>query len=738
MPTDRSDLPPFHQHRSATHQHAVQFYESDNYLSAEVARYLAHGFRNGNAMVVIALPEHRTAFKKHLDSQGFDVDATIRSGQFKEFDAHETLRAFMDSELPNRERFRTVIGQVIDECRNRYQPAPVLAYGEMVDILWRDGKHEAAIRLEELWNELAEDRHFDLFCAYALNGFYKGDHHPQFERICRTHSLVYPTERYMELGEQERLVRISVLEQQSFALQAEIQVRKEAEKALLEALDEKRHTEEKLRQTESELRGVLQTAAEGIHWVDAGGRILWANAAELAMMGYRADEYIGHDIREFHLDADVIANIFDQLVKGETLLNYSARLRAKDGSIRHVLINSNAFLQNGQFLHTQCFTRDITELHYAQDAQGFLSAVVASADDAIISKTLDGIITSWNPGAQRIFGYYAEEVIGKPVAILIPPDRDNEEPDILARLKKGERIDHYETKRLRKDGTILDISLSVSPVRNRRGQIIGASKIARDITYRKRLEVERVKLLEQERAARSQAEAANRIKDEFLAILSHELRTPLNAIMGWISILESRQDVDLVERAIDVIKRNAGAQKRMIEDLLDVARILTGKMVIDTDPIDFRSVVNAAVDSVSPAASAKTIRMDTDFQMPIPIITGDADRLQQVVWNLLSNAIKFTPEGGYIQLRLGQTNSHLEFSVRDSGQGIAPQFLGRVFDRFAQGDSSTTRVHGGLGIGLAVVRHLVEVHGGSVHAESPGEGLGATFTVRLPVATAAE
>jgi PAS domain S-box-containing protein len=612
---------------------------------------------------------------------------------------------------------------------------PVLAYGEMVDILWRNDKCEAAIRLEELWNELADSRPFELFCAYALNGFYKEAHRPQFEQICQTHSRVYPTEKWLDLSEEQRLRRVSRLEQEALALRAEIHHRKEIEQALLEALEEKRKTEESLRKTESQLRGIMQNAAEGIHWVDLNGRILWANNAELEMLGYSAEEYVDHHIREFHADPAVIGEILQRLSGGETLRNHPADLLAKDGSRRHVLINSNIFRHDDGFVHTQCFTRDVTGLKQAQRAEAFLSTIIESADDAIISKTLDGVITSWNPGAERIFGYSPEEVIGKPITILIPPEQHNEERTILDKLRRGERVEHYETRRRRKDGTIIDISLTVSPVRDGEGRIVGASKIARDITERKRLQAERNRLLQQERAARNQAEAANRIKDDFLAILSHELRTPLNAVIGWVNILESRKDNDLIERATEVIKRNAGIQKRMIEDLLDVARILTGKMVIKTDLVDVRNVVEAALDSVRPAASGKAIRLDTDFQDSLPQIVGDADRLQQVVWNLLSNSIKFTPHSGYVQLRLAHSGSHVEFSVRDTGQGIRREFLPHVFDRFTQGDPSTTRIHGGLGIGLAVVRHVVEAHGGSVHAHSDGEGLGSTFTVRLPVSS---
>ena len=718
------------------HERTVHFYESMEDLRTAVTRYLAEGFRNGSGMVVIATPEHRKEFFQCLQAEGLDLGAAVRSGQFKELDAREALQEFMDSDQPNPERFASVIGNAIENCRTGRESAPVLVYGEMVDVLWREGKCEAAIRVEELWNEFIENHPFEVVCTYSINGIYKGDHLPKFARICSTHSRV-PTEHYMEADEDNRLLQISLLQQESFALRAEIQHRREIQKALLQALDDRRKAEEKLRRTEEQLRGILKNAAEGLHWVSPDGEILWANDAELNLLGYSAGEYIGHNIREFHVDAEIIEELLSRLAGGETLRNYEARLRAKDGSILDVLINSNVLWDEGEFVHNQCFTRDITDLKQAQQAQSYLSAIVESAEDAIVTKTLDGVITSWNPGAESLLGYSAKEVVGKPVTILIPTDQQNEETTILEKLRRGEPTANYETKRIRKDGKIIDVSVTVSPVRDARGRIIGASKVARDISRRKRLELERIYLLNQERAARAEAQAANRIKDEFLAFLSHELRTPLNAVLGWTSILETRTDEDLVARAIAVIKRNAEAQKRMIEDLLDLARILVGKLVIKTEQVDLPSAVNAALDSVAPAAKAKGIRLDRDFQDSIPAVTGDADRLQQVISNLVSNSMKFTPEGGYIQLRLAKTQSHVEISIRDSGKGIAPDLLPHVFDRFRQGESTKTQRHGGLGLGLAVVRHLVEAHGGTVNADSKGEGLGSTFTVRLPIRTSA-
>ncbi|HLM58306.1 MAG TPA: PAS domain S-box protein [Pyrinomonadaceae bacterium] len=548
----------------------------------------------------------------------------------------------------------------------------------------------------------------------------------------------------------------------------------------------------------------------------------------------------------------------------------------------------------------------------------WLKAVVESADDAIITKTLEGIITSWNPGARRIFGYTADEVVGKPVTILIPEDHLDEEPTILARIRAGERVEHYETVRVRKDGSFVDISLTVSPIRKPDGTIIGASKIARDITARKRAEAElreqavvietvnrlgqtlsgeldlhrlvqavtdaatgltgahfgsffynvlnedggsymlytmsgvpleafahfpmpratdlfgptfrgegtiliadvrkdprygknspyygmpeghlpvvsylavpvisrtgevygglffgdpkegvfdehvvrvveglaaqaavaidNVRLFEALERARIQAEAsaaekerlyreareANRLKDEFLATVSHELRTPLTAILGWSHMLRTGQfDGKSAAGAFETIERNARAQAQLIEDLLDVSRIITGKLRIDVRPLDPNSFIEAAVEAVRPAAEAKGVRLQKVIDTGVVSVSGDPVRLQQVVWNLLSNAIKFTRRGGRVQVRMERVNSHIEIAVSDTGQGIEPGFLPHVFDRFRQADGTTTRNHGGLGLGLAIVRHLVELHGGTVRAESPGEGQGSTFRVLLPVA----
>lgn len=381
--------------------------------------------------------------------------------------------------------------------------------------------------------------------------------------------------------------------------------------------------------------------------------------------------------------------------------------------------------------------RRAAEAARAEEAARRLAAIVESSDDAIVGKTLDGTITSWNPAAARMYGYTQAEAIGQSILLIVPPDRRQEEAEVLRRLSRGETLDHFETVRVRKDGRRLDVSLTVSLIRDGTGRIVGVSKIARDITAQKRAQAERATLLERERAARLEAEAANRAKDEFLAVLSHELRTPLNAVYGWAQMLRSESmSEEQKARALETIARNANAQLQLIDDLLDVSRVVSGKMRLNVRPVELRTVVEAALDSVRPAAAAKDIRLQSVLDPRAGPITGDPDRLQQVVWNLLMNAVKFTPRGGRVQVHLQRVNSHVEVVVSDTGEGIPPDVLPFVFDRFRQADSSSTRAHSGLGLGLALVKHLVELHGGSVAAQSPGPGQGATFIMKLPVTIA--
>jgi PAS domain S-box-containing protein len=355
-----------------------------------------------------------------------------------------------------------------------------------------------------------------------------------------------------------------------------------------------------------------------------------------------------------------------------------------------------------------------------------LAAIVDSSDDAVVSKDLNGVVTSWNKGAQRIFGYTAEEMVGQSIVRLMPPDRVNEEPAILARLRRGERVEHFETVRVRKDGRLIDVSLTISPVRDDSGQIVGASKIARDISGQK---ITQAKLADAHEALRR----ADRMKGEFISTLSHELRTPLNAINGWLQILEDGPTQEELSQGLDVIRRNVRAQSQLIDDLLDLSRIESGKLVLDIQRVDVPVLIHAALEAIAPSAANRNVRLTTAFSSVDGVVMGDSNRLQQIIWNLLTNAVKFSQKGGRVHVMTQRSDSHLAITVSDNGIGIAPEHLETIFERFNQADATTTRKYGGLGLGLSIAKHLVELHGGRITAKSDGLGLGSTFVVRLPL-----
>ncbi len=413
-----------------------------------------------------------------------------------------------------------------------------------------------------------------------------------------------------------------------------------------------------------------------------------------------------------------VAQKFPGIGKRSMLLN-ARRLDSREGGPMRVLLG----------------VEDVTERREAELALAQLAAIVQSSDDAIVAIDLDGVITSWNQGAEHLFGYTAQEAVGQPVTMLTPPEGIEAEKNILERMWAGERINHFETLRRRKDGSEVGISLTMSPIRNVRGEVIGASRIARDVTERKRVEEAIRVAYEQELAARAESEQASRLKDEFLATVSHELRSPLNSILGWSRMLSAKRlDEEESTRALEVIYKSARAQNQLIGELLDVSRIITGKLRLDVSMVDLIPIIEAAMDIVRPAAEAKKIGIISSLDPAAGPVSGDADRLQQVVWNLLSNAIKFTPAGGEVAVRLEREDESVTITVSDNGEGIEPEFLPFVFDRFRQFEGGTARPSGGLGLGLAIVRHLVELHGGTVSAASRGRGQGATFRATLPLA----
>jgi PAS domain S-box-containing protein len=360
---------------------------------------------------------------------------------------------------------------------------------------------------------------------------------------------------------------------------------------------------------------------------------------------------------------------------------------------------------------------DLTMRKQAEAANARLSAIVQTSNDAILSKDLDGIITSWNQAAEKIFGYTSDETIGKSITILTPADRADEEPSILERVRRGDRINDYETVRRRKDGSLVDISLTISPIFDEHGAIIGASKIARDITQRKRAE--------------EALRAAGRAKDEFLALLGHELRNPLGALASAARVLDlPKRSPDHVARARAIVDQQIERLSHLVDDLVDASRLTSSKMRLSRRPLDLSHVVEETIEVLRTRGLLD--RHQLTFNGSQLWIDADETRIEQIVTNLIGNALKFTPAGGAITVTARCEGQHAILAVKDTGVGISEDVLPTIFDLFVQGERSLERSQGGLGIGLTLVQRLVELHGGTVKASSDGSGMGSTFTIRLP------
>jgi hydrogenase large subunit len=368
-----------------------------------------------------------------------------------------------------------------------------------------------------------------------------------------------------------------------------------------------------------------------------------------------------------------------------------------------------------------------------EGARDLFQRVIESMSEALFLVDHTGHVIRTNPAAVALFGCRESDLLQQSFARVCGTDRIPATPWQLLERAPGGTLQDVDAEVATARGRVA-VSASCDLVRDQRGKIIGLLLVMRDVTERAQAEAERAELLAREQAARADAERANRAKDEFLATLSHELRTPLSAILGWTRMLRTaRLDEATVARALQTIERNAKLQAQLVEDLLDVSRIITGKLAIDVHVVELGSIIEAALEVVRPAAQAKGIRLDAALDPAAGLVSGDPNRLQQIVWNLLSNAIKFTPAAGRVAIRLERAGLHARITVTDTGQGLNPDFLPHVFERFRQADSSSTRAHGGLGLGLAIVRQLVELHGGTVGVASPGLGKGATFGVNLPL-----
>ena len=496
------------------------------------------------------------------------------------------------------------------------------------------------------------------------------------------------------------------------------------------------------KRTEARFQALLEAAPDAIVIVGADGRIVLVNAQTERLFGYERGELLGERVeilvpeRYRHGHGAHRRGYFG--APGTRPMGAGLELygRRRDGSEFPVEISLSP-LETGDGTLAMSAIRDISE---RRGAEARFRALLESAPDAMVIVDSTGGITLVNAQAERLFGYARDEMLGQPVEMLVPEryrgSHVAHRGSFFARPGVRPMGAGLELFGRRRDGSEFPVEISLSPLETAEGPLVASA--IRDITDRKRAEAERARLF-REQAAREEAETANRLKDEFLVTLSHELRTPLNAVLGWTSLLRQSLRHPEAERALATIDRNARALVQLIEDLLDVSRVITGKLRLELRAVNLGRIVDAAVDVVRPTADAKGIAMVATTQPGVARVAGDPDRLQQAVWNVLANAVKFTPAGGRITVRVEQHGDEVHTVVADTGKGIETAFLPHVFDRFRQADSSITRSHGGLGLGLAIVRHLVELHGGRVMAESRGPGEGATFTIALPVpATAIE
>jgi len=490
---------------------------------------------------------------------------------------------------------------------------------------------------------------------------------------------------------------------------------------------------------EDRLRAVVDSSVIGVVVGDLDGTVREANDAFLWMVGYSREDLDAGRLNWITLTPPkyrpLDAGALGRLQRRRSYAPFEKEYLRRDGSHVPVLIIGMALLGDAG---DQCIALALplierqTTAEVLRASEARLAGIIASATDAIVTIDAERRIVVFNAAAERMFRCSAAEALGQKIDRFVPERFQAGQAEHIRFTERGAQVRHGGPSGTlvwrRSDGEEFSIEVSITQAETL-GQTLHTI-VLRDIT-------ERAHLLEREQVARAEAEEANRAKDEFLATLSHELRTPLSTMLIWAELLRRRAlDEPTTARALETLERNTRVMTQLIDDLLDVSRIVTGKLRLDIGLVDLASVVRAAVDAVRPAAEAKRVGVECALDAEVGAISGDAARLQQVVWNLLSNAIKFTPKGGCVRVRLDAEAARARITVDDTGTGITAGFLPHIFERFRQADSTTTRVHGGLGIGLGIVRQLVELHGGRVRAESPGEGRGSTFTVTLPLATA--
>lgn len=691
-PMAASELVSPHSGEATASWHFVQFYHNEFFLLDSVCEFIRAGLQSGDACIVVMTQAHQELLEEQLRASGLDLAAARAANQFLVLNAVDTLARCMQDGVPDTASFMTLLGDTIKGVAEKRQHVRI--FGEMVEVLCEQGKHAAAIRLEELWNELHQRLPvFSLFCAYSMQAFAHSAYSDPFAEICQQHSSVIPVESYSTLSSRDAQQRaIAVLQQKAHSLEAE--------------REERQH-----------FVSLVEHSKDFISIVDADQHVHFLNQMGQQLVGLYGDEEVQQTMLFDYFPPEeqgrVANDIFPLLLQNGSWDGEVVFRHFQTG--KHIPVLWNIFLlrheKTGKIQHYACIAHDIRERKQRERELARMAAIVAFSNDAIIGKTLAGEITSWNQAAERMYGYTAAEVVGKHITTIFPQDRLGEFGEFVARLTRGERIERYQTQRVRKDGHRIDVSITISPIMTARGEIIGASTISREIT--------------------DQVQADKR-KNDFINLTSHELKTPITSLKGFIHVLRRRLMAHKDETSLYYLSRADAQLNRLgtlVNELLDISKMQSGELELREEVIDLDALVQEILENVQLTTQNHHLSIEGSSTASV---SGDRDRLGQVLTNLLINAIKYSPQTGTIIVHLSRDEEHALISVQDFGIGIDQVYHQKIFERFYQVEEPAGSTYPGLGIGLYISRDIIERHHGKIWVESR-KGAGTTFFVSLPL-----